>query len=116
MKTLLSNWREVLIGVLAFSIVTFLFLLLGSKQVHDNPALDLVVTGLVQLAMGGLRFAMALILVWFGLAVTYPEANRHIVGSAFDDWWKALTTDQQSKISLTAAAVLAIVAGLCMAA
>ena len=115
MKTFLSNWREVLIGIVAFFLVAFLLSALGSEAIAKNPSLNMLVTGLTSLAMGGLKFVAACTLAWFGLAVTFPEANKTIVGDAFDDWWKSQTSDRQNLISLAAVAVLALVAGICMA-
>lgn len=115
MKTFLSNWREVLIGIVALLIVTALLSLMGSEAVAANPTLNLIVTGVTQIAMGGLKCVSAVGLAWYLIAVTFPEANKFIVGSAFDDWWKSLNSSEQARISLIAVAVLAVVAGLCMA-
>jgi uncharacterized membrane protein HdeD (DUF308 family) len=114
-KTILSNWRELLIGVLLFVIVSGLLVAMGDKAVAENPVLSLVVSGLLSLLMGALKFACACTLAWFGLSVTFPEANRFVVGSGFDLFWQARTLSEKGAISLGAAGVLAIVAGLCMA-
>jgi hypothetical protein len=65
---------------------------------------------------GVLKFAMCLALAWFGLAVTFPEANRFIVGEEFDGFWLRTPTHFRGYMSLCAVAVLALVAALCMAA
>lgn len=114
MKTLISNWRELLIGVLLFLLVTGLLLLMGSDSVADNPPLSIALSGLLALFMGVLKFAVACALAWFGLAFTFPEANRFIVSSDFDRYWHDMLPWRKAQIALAAVAVLAIVAGLCM--
>lgn len=114
-KTFLSSWREVLVGVLVFFFVAFVLASLGNKDIAENPALSLLVSGIASLAMGALKFVAACAAAWFGLSVTFPEANKAITEASFDVWWKTQTTHFQCITSLVAVAVLFIVAALCFA-
>ena len=77
------------------------------------------VSALLSLAvtlLGGVaKFVFCLALAWAGLAITFPEASRFTFGQCFDVWWTHSTQSQKGYISVTAAAVLSIVAALCMA-
>lgn len=112
-KTFISSWREVFIGILAFFFVAFVLSTLGSDAVAENRGLSLLVSGLASLAMGALKFIAVCAAAWFGLSVTFPEANKTIVGDSFDDWWKNQSTDYQVKVALIAVAVLFIAAAIC---
>lgn len=112
-KTFISSWREVLVGIFAFFFVAFVLASLGHENVSENRGLSLLVSGVASLAMGALKFVAVCAVAWFGLSVTFPEANKTIVGDAFDDWWKNQDIGFQSKVALIAAAVLFITAAIC---
>jgi len=116
MKTILTNFRELLAVIITLALLFALLLLLGTVEVSESGPLSTLVSLLVTLIGGTARFAVALALAWFGMAVTFPEANRFIVGPCFDSWWLHLTQNQKGYIAISAVAVLAVVAGLCLAA
>ena len=115
MKLLKSNWREILALLFVVSVLFFALLLLGSADVSANGPLSTLVSLVTSLIGGVAKFAVALALAWFGLAVTFPEANRFVVGQGFDIWWTHLTNTDKGRVSVIAAGVLSIVAALCMA-
>lgn len=116
MNTIRTNWRELLAVLITLAILFGLLLLLGTVQVSESGPLSTLVSLLVTLIGGAVRFTAVLALAWFGMAVTFPEANRFIVGPCFDSWWQHLTQNQKGYIAVCAVAVLALVAALCVAA
>lgn len=115
-KTLQSNWRE-LVAVAAFIAVLLVGLaLLGSPSVASSGPLSNAVSVLVTIIGAVAKFVTALALGWFGLAVTFPEANKFVVGDSFDIWWGTLRLETRAIVALCAAGVLAIVAAICMTA
>lgn len=115
MKFLKSNWREV-ISVIVFVGVLFAGILaLGTSQVSESSGLSAAISLAVTLLGGVAKFVVCLALAWAGLAITFPEAARFTFGSCFDAWWTHSTQSQKGYVSITAAAVLAVVAALCMA-
>lgn len=114
-KLILSNWRET-VAFLAFLVILILsLLLLGTRDVSESGTLSTIASVAVTYIGGIAKFITVLALAWFGLAVTFPEANRFVVGNGFDIFWTHLTNSQKGIIALTTVAVLAIVAALCMA-
>jgi len=114
LKTLISNWRELLVSLLVFAVVLFLLALLGNNYVKESPFLSTLVSGALQLGFGLLKLVFACAFAWFVLPMTLPEANREIVGDAFDKWWKDQVPAMRIKVGLGAAALLFIGACLCL--
>lgn len=115
MKFLKSNWREV-VAIVVFVCILFAGILaLGAREVSESSGLSAAVSLAVTLLGGVAKFVVCLALAWAGLAITFPESARFTFGSCFDVWWTHSTQSQKGYISITAAAVLAIVAALCMA-
>jgi hypothetical protein len=115
-KLLKSNLREVVALLIIIPIATYVLLLLGSEKISSSGPLSVFVSQAVVILSGVLKFAVVLALAWFGLAVTWPEGNRFIVGASFDDWWKDLNVREKAYITLAITAVLIIAAAICMAA
>jgi hypothetical protein len=113
-KLIKSNWRELVALLATIAILFALLTALGTVEVSESGPLSTLVSLAVTLIGGVAKFALALALAWFGLAITLPEANRFIVGHCFDSWWTHLTQSEKGYISLTAVAVLSITAALCM--
>lgn len=116
MNTIRTNWRELLAVLITLAILFGLLLLLGTVQVSESGPLSTIVSLLVTLIGGAARFTVVLALAWFGMAVTFPEANKFIVGQCFDVWWQHLTQSQKGYIAISAVAVLSLTAALCLAA
>jgi hypothetical protein len=116
MNTIRTNWRELLAVLITLAILFGSLLLLGTVEVSESGPLSTLVSLLVTLIGGAARFTAAVALAWFGMAITFPEANRFIVGQCFDSWWTHLTQNQKGYIAITAVAVLSIVAALCLQA
>lgn len=115
MKTLLTNWREILLTLILIPLMLFCMALLGSVPVAESSGLGNLVSIVVSLLGGVLKFAVCLALAWVGMAITFPEANRFIVSVEFDGWWARVPGHVRGYVSLGAVAVLALVAALCMA-
>jgi hypothetical protein len=116
MKTIITNWRELLALVITLAILFGSLLLLGTVEVSESGPLSTLVSLLTTLIGGAARFTCVLALAWFGMAITFPEANKFIVGQCFDSWWLHLTQNQKGYIAVAAVAVLALVAALSLAA
>lgn len=66
--------------------------------------------------MGGvLKFGACLLLAWFGLSITFPEAGKFMFSSVFDSFWDRTPGHYKGYVCLIAAAVLGLMAALCMA-
>lgn len=115
MKLWKSNWREIVALIVVNAILFALLLALGTLNVSQSGPLSTLVSLATSLVGGAAKFSMVLALAWFGVAVTFPEASRFIVGDCFDCWWKHATQHQKGNVALCAVAVLAVVAALCMA-
>jgi hypothetical protein len=113
-KTIKSNWREVILVSIALSILVIGLLALGKSSVAESGPLSTIVSVAVTLFGGLLKFAAACAFAWFGLAVTFPEANRFIVSDDFDRWWNLCPVPTRAIISLSAAAILLVVAAVCL--
>ncbi len=114
-KFIQSNWREFVALMLGLILLLVLLLALGTAEVSESGPGSTIVTLLVTLIGGTVKFSACLALAWGGLLVTFPEANKFIVGDIFDRFWDVCPTNVKGYIALAAAAVLGIVAALCMA-
>lgn len=114
-KFLKSNWREAIALAVIVPLLLVAILALGSKDVSESGPLSATFSLLATLIGGAAKFATALALAWLGLLVTFPEANKFILGDEFDAQWEGQPPKTKLLISLSAAGILAIVAGLCMA-
>jgi hypothetical protein len=115
MKLLKSNWREAIALVVFVCILLAGILALESREVSESSMASAAVSVAVQLLGGVAKFVVCLALAWVGLAITFPEANKFVVTSAFDNWWLHVVSSSKGYIALAAVAVLALVAALCMA-
>ena len=114
-KLIQSNWREAVSFITILVVLIIGLLLLGNRDVAESGTLSTIAGVLVQLLGGFVKFVSCLALAWFGMGITFPEANRFVVGNGFDLFWTHLTSEQKGLVALTAVAILAIVAALCMA-
>lgn len=110
-----SNWRELVALILGLMLLLVGMLALGTREVSESGSASMGVSLLVTLIGGAVKFSACLALAWGGLLVTFPEANKFIVGDVFDRFWECCPTNVKGYIALAAAAVLGIVAALCMA-
>lgn len=115
MKFLKSNWREAVAIFVGIAILLIGILSLGTREVSENSGASAAVSLVVTLLGGVTKFAVCLALAWGGILVTFPEANKFIVGDVFDRFWECCPTNIKGYIALTATGILAIVAALCMA-
>lgn len=115
MKFLKSNWREAVAIFAGVAILLIGILSLGTREVSEDGTLSAALSLTVSLIGGITKFAVCLALAWSGLMVTFPEANKFIVGDVFDRFWECCPTNMKGYIALTATGILAIVAALCMA-
>lgn len=115
-KLLFDNLRELALALAAVAILVLGLLLLGDAGIARSPAASTAVSVLVSLLGGLVKFAVVLAAGWFGLAVTFPEANRFLQSRSFEAWWVKMSDDEKSKLTLLAVAVLVIAASMCMAA
>jgi type IV secretory pathway VirB2 component (pilin) len=115
MKLLKSNWRELVAVVVFVSLLIAGIFALESRAVSEHGQASAAVSVLILLLGGVAKFIVTLALAWIGLAITFPEANRFVVGDCFDVWWKHSTQSQKGYIAVSAVAVLALVAAQCMA-
>ena len=115
MKFLKSNWREIVAIALFVGLLFAGILALGNRAVSESSNLSAAVSLAVSLLGGAAKFITCLLLTWLGLAITFPEAARFVFGQCFDSWWQHITQSQKGYISICAAAVIGIVAALCMA-
>lgn len=115
-KLLKSNVREVIALLVLIPLMLYALMLLGTVEVASSGPLSTLVSLGVTILGGVLKFAVVIALGWIGLAITFPEANRFIVTSSFDDWWQHLNFFTKGYISLGFVAVLIIAAAICMAA
>lgn len=115
LKLLKANLREVISLLVIVAVLLIGLFLLQSRAVSESGETSTAISVLVTILGGTLRFVVCLALAWFGLAVTFPEANRFVVGIQFDGWWQTLPVEHKAIVALVGVAVLAIVAALCMA-
>lgn len=115
MKFLKSNWREAVAIFAGIAILLIGILSLGTREVSEDGTLSAALSLTVSLIGGVTKFAVCLALAWSGLMVTFPEANKFIISDVFDRFWECCPTNVKGYIALAAAAVLGIVAALCMA-
>ena len=114
-KFIKSNWREILAAIIIIPLLLVAILALGSKDVSESGPISAAVSLAVTLIGGVTKFVVCLALAWAGLAVTFPEAGKFVFGQSFDIFWNQSPISLKGLIVLIAAAVLAIVAALCMA-
>lgn len=114
-KFLKSNLREAIALLLVIPLLWFTINALGLNSVAESGPLSALVSLAVTLISGIVKFAVCLALAWAGLAVTFPEAAKHVFSVEFDAFWGRTPTYVKFYCSLVGAAVLSIVAALCMA-
>lgn len=114
-KNLKSNWRELVALIVVNSILFSLLLALGTVNISESGPLSTLVSLVTTLIGGASKFSMVITLMWFGLAVTFPEAAKFLLGNRFDSAWEHCTDHGKLTITLSAVAALALVAALCMA-
>jgi hypothetical protein len=90
-------------------------LALGVPGIAESPAASTLVSVIVSILGGICRFVVCVALGWFGL-LSFPEANKFVLGTRFDSWWQHLNDDGKARVSLAAVAVLVLTAALCLAA
>lgn len=115
MKFLKSNWREAVALVVFVCILLAGILALGTREVSESSGLSAAVSLAVALLGGVAKFAVCLALAWSGLAVTFPEAARYVFDDEFDGFWQRCPGYAKFYVAISAAAVLSLVAALCMA-
>ena len=115
-KTLVSNLRELFAFVLTLLLLLSLLSLLGNARVAEDPSLSTLVSVLTTLVTGAMYFVTAVAFAWFGVAITFPEANRFIQSTTFDKFWDLASEGKKMAASLIAVAVLALVAAICFSA
>lgn len=114
-KLIKSNIREILTILAILAALIGGMILLGNAEIASNGTASTALSIAVSLIGGIMKFVVCLGLAWFGLAVTFPEANKFVVGNCFDNFWQHCTNSQKGLIALAGVAVLALVAALCMA-
>lgn len=114
LKYIKSNWREALSLAVFVSLLLFGLLALGSSEVAESSGASAAVSLVVTLLGGATKFACVLALAWLGL-YTIPEVAPFMFSGSFDQWWERRSETERGWIGLGSAAVLAIVAALCMA-
>lgn len=114
-KFIKSNWREAVAIFVGIAILFVGILSLGTREVSQDGTLSAALSLAVSLIGGLTKFVVCLALAWAGLAVTFPEAAKFVFEHRFDHFWQHCCDHTKGMISLIAAAVLAIVAALCMA-
>ena len=115
MKFLKSNWREAIALVVFVCILLAGILALGTREVSESSGISAAVSLAVALLGGVAKFVVCLALAWFGLAITFPEAARYVFNDEFDGFWQRCPSYVKFYVAISGAAVLAIVAALCMA-
>lgn len=111
-----DNRREIVFLFVTLTVLFFALGALGRVEVAESRSLSTLVALGVSLLQGVVRFCMVLALGWFGLAVTFPEANRFIASYEFDHFWERTPVYYKGYIALAGVAALGIMAAICMAA
>lgn len=110
-----ANWREALAIAIVAPLLLLGLLALGTPEVSGSGPLSSAVSLAVTLIGGTVKFAACLGLTWLGLLVTLPEAGKFTFSHSFDVFWEHCPMMRKGTICLIGAAVLGIIAALCMA-